>query len=132
VFVAFTKQLKQRLFHALPDSVRARLDTLSPESHQYDVTPLDNDAIAMLTPGFSSLPSLGPNRRQTIEKQALAGAVNAMRKTYGSKVVSWRRHHGITHVNSLTGVVGPSTIEPFQDRGTWVQEIAFTTGKARG
>lgn len=132
VFVAFTRQVKQRLFHALPDPIRARLDTLSTESHQYDVTPLDNDALGLLIPGFSSLPSLGPRRSRQIEKQALRGAVNAMKKTYGPHLASWRRHHGISHVDSLAGVVGPSTIEPFQDRGTWVQEVAFTTGKARG
>jgi hypothetical protein len=54
-----------------------------------------------------------------------------MRQIYGAKPSTWRRHHGISHINSLTGVVGPSATEPFQDRGTWVQEIAFTTGKPR-
>jgi acyl-homoserine lactone acylase PvdQ len=131
VFVAFAKRIKGLLFHSLPASVRARLDTLSTESHQYDVTPLDNDALGILIPGFSSLQPLGPKRRIAVERNALFEAVTAMRRQYGAKPSTWRRHHGISHIDSLSGVVGPSTVEPFQDRGTWVQEVAFTTGRPR-
>ncbi|MBV9485682.1 MAG: hypothetical protein JO246_06450 [Frankiaceae bacterium] len=54
-----------------------------------------------------------------------------MKKRYGKAPNAWRRHHGISHVNALSGVVGPSEEMPFQDRGTWVQEVAFTSGTAR-
>jgi hypothetical protein len=29
-------------------------------------------------------------------------------------------------------VVGPSVQMPFEDRGTWVQEVAFSAGPRRG
>jgi acyl-homoserine lactone acylase PvdQ len=131
VFVAFTKRVKAELFHNLPAAVRSRLDTLSTESHQYDVTPLDNDALSLLIPGFSSLQSLGATRRASVERRALASAVVSMTHRYGAKPSTWRRHHGISHLDSLSGVIGPSAVEPFQDRGTWVQEVAFTTGVRR-
>lgn len=125
LFAAFTAQLKNRLFHSLPQAVRARLDTLSTESHQYDVTPLDNDAIGLLIPGFNGLPTVGPRRRLEIEEKAFIRAEKAMRATYGSNPHSWRRPHGISHIDSLSGVIGPSTVMPFQDRGTWVQNVTF-------
>jgi hypothetical protein len=131
MFVAFTRHIKAALFHSLPAAVRARLDTLSTESHQYDVTPMDNDALSLLIPGFSSLQSLGAPRRAEIERRALAGAVAAMKHQYGARPATWRRRHGISHIDSLSGVVGPSAAEPFQDRGTWVQEVGFTTGARR-
>jgi penicillin amidase len=132
VFVAFTQQIKRLLFHNVPRLIRARLDTLSTESHQYDVTPLDNDALGVLIPGFSSLNGgVDAKHRIAVERRALAAAVRQMRSTYGKQPSSWRRSHGISHVDSLSGVVGPSTQMPFQDRGTWVQEVAFTTGKPR-
>jgi penicillin amidase len=131
VFVEFTKRIKHALFRTLPADIRARLDTVSKESHQYDVTPLDNTALGLLRPGFSTLKPLRPKRRLQYERRALTAAITVMRKRYGRKPSSWRRPHGISHIDSLSGVIGPSTEEPFQDRGTWVQNIAFTRGRPR-
>jgi hypothetical protein len=105
--------------------VRTRLDTLSTESHQYDVTPLDNDALGLLLPNFNGLPTLGPQRRLTIEEKSFVRAEKTLRATYGKNPASWRRPHGISHIDSLSGVVGPSKEMPFQDRGTWVQNVTF-------
>jgi penicillin amidase len=129
LFVAFTRKLKQQLFAHLPALVRARLDTLDPESHQYDVTPLDNDALRVLVPGFSAIHPLprwahGRSRLQVV-REAFVAAVHRMTDAYGRSVATWRRHHGVSHINSLSGVVGPSTTMPFEDRGTWVQELSF-------
>ncbi|MBV9870829.1 MAG: penicillin acylase family protein [Frankiaceae bacterium] len=132
VFRAYITRVKALLFHNLPADIRARLDTLDPEAHQYDVTPLDNDALGVLLPGYSAINGgLGAARRADIEKRALVQAVKVMKKRYGKAPNAWRRHHGISHVNALSGVVGPSEEMPFQDRGTWVQEVAFTSGTAR-
>jgi penicillin amidase len=136
VFVAFTRHIKTLLFGSLPTAVRARLDTLSTESHQYDVTPLDNEALRVLRPHFSALQPLARwahgRSRLSIEREALIDAVRSMVRSYGASPASWRRPHGISHIDSLSGVVGPSTTMPFEDRGTWVQEVAFTAGRPRG
>jgi acyl-homoserine lactone acylase PvdQ len=136
VFVAFTKKIKRLLFHSLPAAVTARLDTLSTESHQYDVTPLDNEALRVLRPHFSALTPLPRwahgRSRHDIERHALVDAVKSMKRKYGHSPSTWRRPHGISHVESLSGVVGPSTTMPFEDRGTWVQEVSFSSGRPRG
>ena len=110
VFVAFTRhdQSSARSI-ALPSSVRARLDTLSTESHQYDVTPLDNDALVAADPGLRRRwRCSAPRTVPAVEQTALAAAVAAMKHKYGARPASWRRHHGISHIDSLSGVVGPS------------------------
>src|SRR5262249_6962489 len=42
LFAAVRTALHTMLFHSLPADVRARLDTIAAEGHQYDVTPMDN------------------------------------------------------------------------------------------
>ena len=129
LFVAYTKEIKRLLFGSLSAAVRARLDTLDPEAHQYDVTPLDNDALRVLVPHFSVLKPLSRwlhgRTPLSVERTALVDAVKVMVSTYGSSPSSWRRPHGISDIDSLSGVVGPSVQMPFEDRGTWVQEVAF-------
>jgi penicillin amidase len=129
LFVAYTKQIKRLLFGSMSPTVRARLDTLDPEAHQYDVTPLDNDALRVVVPRFSALKPLPRwlhgRSALSVERTALVDAVKTMVSTYGSALSSWRRPHGVSDINSLSGVVGPSVQMPFEDRGTWVQEVAF-------
>lgn len=129
LFVAVRDAIKQRLFHGLGKDLKARLDTLSTESHQYDVTPMDNLALRVIRPHWAGLPPLtivvGVKRPEVVLRHALAAAIARLTKTYGAKPSTWRRHHGISHLDSLTGVVGPSTTEPFLDRGSWVQQVAF-------
>lgn len=135
LFVAYTQAVKQLLFGRLPADVRARLDTLPTDGHRYDVTPLDNEALRVLRPGFSGLTPLSRwahgRSRSTIERAALRQAVRTMQHEYGAKPASWRRHHAISAIDSLSGVIGPSETMPFEDRGTWVQEAAFSRGRPR-
>jgi acyl-homoserine lactone acylase PvdQ len=129
LFVAIRDKIKRRLFHTLSPDLRARLDTVSTESHQYDVTPMDNLALRVIRPVFAGLPPptvvTGERKPKAVLRHALAAALVKLTKTYGAKPSSWRRHHGISHLESLTGVVGPTATEPFLDRGSWVQQVAF-------
>jgi penicillin amidase len=130
LFLAVRDRIKNSLFRGLPSSILARLDTLGPESHRYDVTPLDNLALRVVRPGWAGLPAptavVGPRRPTTVLRHALDAAIAALEKTYGANRSTWRRRHAISHLDSLTGVVGPSVTMPFEDRGSWVQEVAFT------
>jgi hypothetical protein len=139
LFTEFTAQIKRQLFGHLSRNIRMRLNNirlLAQTEHQYDVTPLDNDALRVLVPHFSgvrSLPRWADGRSAlSIERVALAGAVRALVKRYGARRSGWRRAHAISPVDSLSGVVGPSVQMPFEDRGTWVQEVAFSAGPRRG
>jgi acyl-homoserine lactone acylase PvdQ len=69
---------------------------------------------------------VGKRRPTAVLRRALDAAIAAMTKQYGANPSTWRRHHAISHLDSLTGVVGPSVTMPFEDRGSWVQEVAFT------
>jgi penicillin G amidase len=130
LFLAVRDRIKNSLFRTLPSSIRARLDTLGPEAHRYDVTPLDNLALRVVRPGWAGLPSptavVGKRRPTAVLRRALDAAIAAMTKQYGANPSTWRRHHAISHLDSLTGIVGPSVTMPFEDRGSWVQEVAFT------
>jgi acyl-homoserine lactone acylase PvdQ len=133
LFAQVTVDIKNALFGSLSAADKARLDTLSTESHQYDVTPMDNLAMRVLRPGLSGLaaPTLvtGVRSASGVVRRALDNAISQLSSKYGQEPKTWRRSHGISHIESLTGVVGPSTTMPFEDRGTWVQQVAFTTGR---
>ncbi|HMC71724.1 MAG TPA: penicillin acylase family protein, partial [Mycobacteriales bacterium] len=130
LFLEVRDRIKAGLFHGLPTAILARLDTLGPESHRYDVTPLDNLALRVVRPGWAGLPSpaavVGKRGPTAVLRHALDAAITSLTKQYGAKPSTWRRPHAISHLDSLTGVVGPSTTMPFEDRGSWVQEVAFT------
>ena len=131
LFAQIHTLILNRLFGGLPTQVSARLNTLSTESHQYDVTPLDNVALRVIRPRWAGLPAplgvltITNHRPRAILRHALAVATTLLTKRYGADMAKWRRHHGISHLESLTGVVGPSATEPFLDRGSWVQQVAF-------
>src|SRR4051812_13810795 len=129
LFRDWRDRLKHWLFHSLPADVLARLDTLAAEAHQYDVTPLDNLTLRVLRPRWAGLgaPTVVTGRTNVtrVLRRTLAGTLATLTKTYGAKPSSWRRSHAVSHLESLTGVVGPSTTEPFVDRGSWVQHVAF-------
>jgi penicillin amidase len=135
LFRDWRDRLKHRLFHTLPADVLARLDTLPTEGHQYDVTPLDNLTLRALRPRWAGLgvPSVvaGNPRVPRLLRTTLAATLAALEQQYGAKSSTWRRSHAVSHLESLTGVVGPSTTEPFVDRGSWVQQVAFSSGRPR-
>ncbi|MBV9292131.1 MAG: penicillin acylase family protein [Frankiales bacterium] len=134
-FAAWRDAILKRLFHRLPADILARLNTIPVESHQYDVTPLDNLALRVLRPGWAGLPAptlvTGHRTPLAVLRATLRRAVVELRHRYGASVSHWRRPHAISHLSSLTGVVGPQTTEPFVDRGSWVQHVAFTRGRRR-
>ena len=130
LFLEVRNRIKNSVFHGLPASVLARLDTLGPESHRYDVTPLDNLTLRVVRPGWAGLPPptavVGTRHPTAVLRRALDAAIAALTKQYGARPSTWRRQHAISHLESLTGVVGPAMTMPFEDRGSWVQEVAFT------
>src|SRR5439155_9209149 len=113
LFTKFTDDVKRSLFDGLPLVVQARLNTLSTESHQYDATPMDNLAMRVIRPGLSGLgaPTLVTGARSpgSVVRRALDDAVDELSSFYGQQPSAWRRPHGISHIESLTGVIGPST-----------------------
>jgi penicillin amidase len=130
VFAAVVRAIKSELFGSLPASIRRRLDTEPTDgTHAYDVTPLDNEALRVLRPGYSGLRALGSwahgRSPHQLIRQAMATAVKRLDRKYGTKPSRWRRPHAVSSVESLTGVVGPSEQMPFEDRGTWVQHVTF-------
>jgi penicillin amidase len=135
LFLALRDHIKHRLFHRLPAVVLARLDTLPVEGHQYDVTPLDNLVLRVIRPGWAGLPPptlvTGHRNPSRVIRHALTTTMRALTKRYGAKQSAWRRAHAISHLASLTGVIGPASLEPFVDRGSWVQQVVFTRGRRR-
>lgn len=134
LFAALVPALQKALFGGLPADLSTRLSAHPAEGHQYDVTPLDNLVERVLRPGYSGLtPSrdyTGGQSVPAIVKAALDSAITSVTATYGADPAAWRRPHAVSHLNSLSDVVGPTgETEPFEDRGSWVELIAFTTGK---
>jgi penicillin G amidase len=134
LFQAWRNRIVARLFHRLPIGVRVRLDSLG-ITHQYDVTPLDNLALRVLRPRWAGLGSptavVAPTSLQRLLRRTLAAAIVQLTRRFGEQPRSWRRPHGITMIESLTGVLGPAATEPFEDRGSWVQHVFFTRGRPR-
>lgn len=127
VFARFMNALRDNLFADLPAAVRMASDDVG--SHVWDVSVIDNLALRVLDPASSSL---GPSRdwargRSTdqVLTAALGAAVAALVRDRGSDPAAWRDPHPRRPVNSLTGVIGPSLTMPYQDRGSWLQVVAF-------
>jgi acyl-homoserine lactone acylase PvdQ len=135
LFAAWRDRIVARLFHRrLPASVLERLDSLG-VTHQYDVTPADNLALRVLRPTWAGLAPptavVGHPRVGHLLRVTLAATLHRLQDRYGAPTRTWRRPHGITTIESLTGVIGPAATEPFEDRGSWVQQVAFTRGRPR-
>lgn len=98
-------------------------------NHVFDGTPADNLVLRVLRPSESSLT---PSRDYRHGKSTSALVLAALDRTiasltadYGPDPAHWRDPHPRSTINSLTGVVGPSRTMPYEDRGSWVQVIAF-------
>ncbi len=132
LFAAFVARVRTQVYGGLPADVLTRLSTLPAESHQYDVVPVDNLVLRALTPSTSGIRSsrdwAGGRSTPAVVLAALDQALADVRGAYGADPATWRRAHAISHLDSLTGVVGPSAVMPFEDRGSWVHQIAFITG----
>jgi hypothetical protein len=95
----------------------------------FDGTPADQLVLRNLVPSASSLrPSrdyLHGRSVATVVLAALDRSVAALTKAYGADPSAWRDPHPRSTIKSLTGVIGPSRTMPYQDRGSWVQVVAF-------
>ena len=99
-------------------------------SHVFDASPADNLVLRVLSPSRSGLvPSRDYLRGVTPGAAVLAAldrSVAALTEQYGANPVAWRAPHPRSKIASLTGVIGPSTTMPYQDRGSWIHVVAFT------
>ena len=131
--------LFRRLMNDLRDVVLADLPApLVAESdavggHVFDASPADNLVLRVLSPSRSGLvPSRDYLRGQSPRAAILAAldrSVAALTEQFGADPMTWRAQHPRSAITSLTGVIGPSTTMPYEDRGSWIHVVAFR-GKA--
>ena len=133
LFRAFADALRDEVLRDLPAAQVVAADTVG--SHLYDATPADNLVLRVLDPSSSSLV---PRRdhlagtRDDALRAALDLALDRLTAAYGADPAGWREVHPRSEIASLSGVIGPSTTMPFQDRGSWVHVVAFTGAGAGG
>jgi penicillin G amidase len=99
-------------------------------SHVYDASPAHNLVLRVLDPTSSGLrPSRDYARGRTAEQvlvDAAEAALADLATTYGSQdLQDYRRPTARSEVDNLSGVIGPSTTQPYMDRGSWVSTVAF-------
>jgi penicillin amidase len=127
IFRHFMDDLRDEVLQDLPHDLVVKAD--SPGSHIFDGTPADQLVLRNLVPSKSSLrPSRDYLRGRSTNAVVLAAldrSIAALTKTYGADPSSWRDPHPRSTISSLTGVIGPSRTMPYEDRGSWVQVIAF-------
>jgi hypothetical protein len=95
----------------------------------FDASPADNLVLRVLSPSRSGLvPSRDYLRGQSPRAAILAAldrSVAALTKQFGADPATWRAVHPRSTIDSLTGVIGPSTTMPYEDRGSWIHVVAF-------
>ena len=129
LFGAVADRLPQvALGAALPGASVTRADGVG-GNHVYDLSPADVVVLRALEPASSDLALrtdvLAGRTPSEVLLAALDAAVADLTSTYGADPATWRRQHARQDVSSLTGVIGPSTTVPFQDRGTWIHLVDF-------
>jgi penicillin amidase len=131
IFRHFMDDLRDEVLQDLPADVVVAADNRG--GHVFDGTPADQLVLRTLVPGKSSLrPSrdyLHGRTTAAVMLAALDRSIAALTKTYGADPAGWRDPHPRSTIDSLTGVIGPSRTMPYQDRGSWVQVIAFDARK---
>lgn len=128
LFEAYVNALRARLAKQVPAEIAASSTTVL--NHRYDTTRLDELAVKIVDPRTTAVrlsrdwtTRLGA---AGLQRAAFSDAVRSLTSTYGASVSSWRRPHPQTRLCTLTGVIGaPCINEPFEDRGSWIQLIAF-------
>jgi penicillin amidase len=127
IFRHFMDDLRDEVLQDLPADIVVAADNRG--SHVFDGTPADQLVLRNLVPGKSSLrPSRDYLHGRTTEAVVLAAldrSIAALTKTYGADPATWRDLHPRSSITSLTKVIGPSRTMPYQDRGAWVQVVAF-------
>lgn len=100
-------------------------------SHVFDHSVMDNLILRVLYPSFSGLSArvdyLDGRDPDELILTVLRNALSTLAATYGvpeplvgPEVMLFQRVHPRSEINNLTGVVGPSTTMPYQDRGSWI------------
>jgi penicillin amidase len=132
IFRHWMDDLRDVVLQDLPSDIVVAADNRG--SHVFDGTPADNLVLRNLVPSKSSLtPSrdyLHGKTNRAVVLAALDRSIAALTKTYGADPKAWRDQHPRSTVDSLTGVIGPSRTMPYEDRGSWVQVIAFAPAAA--
>ena len=127
LFRRFMDDLRDVVLADLPAPLVQRSDAVG--SHVFDASPADNLVLRVLSPSRSSLtPSrdyLAGKSPGAVMLAALDRSITALTEQYGADPAGWRGLHPRSTVDSLTGVIGPSLTMPYQDRGSWVQVVAF-------
>ncbi|CAN5395774.1 hypothetical protein BH23ACT9_BH23ACT9_18010 [soil metagenome] len=128
VFDAIVVALNEDLFGQLPQDLVRR--QVRGGSHIYDMFPVHNLAMRVLDPSSSALdPSMDyPRGRSTggVVRAAVQAALAALETQYDSTALNdYRRPTPRSSVKNLTGVIGPSTTQPYMDRGTYIHMVAF-------
>lgn len=143
IFDYFIKALRDTLFADLKQAVidpGAGTTAFSRQadvgSHVFEQSVLDNLALRILEPSSSSLTPnhdyLQGRSRDDVLLAALQLALTRLQQRFGganplvpADLQHFTRAHPRSQINSLTGVIGPSTTMPYLDRGSWVELIGF-------
>ena len=127
IFRRFMDDLRDEVLQDLPHDLVVAADNRG--GHVYDGTPADNLVLRVLRPSESSLqPSRDYVHSRSVNAVVLAAldrTIASLTASYGANPTAWRDPHPRSTINSLTGVIGPSRTMPFEDRGSWVQVVAF-------
>jgi penicillin amidase len=127
IFRRFMDDLRDEVLQDLPHDIVVAADNRG--SHVFDGTPADQLVLRNLVPAKSSLrPSrdyLHGRSTPVVVLAALDRSIAALTKDYGADPARWRDPHPRSTIKSLTGVIGPSRTMPYEDRGSWVQIVAF-------
>lgn len=105
-------------------------------SHAFDQSVMDNLIVRILNPAGTRLPVqhdfTGGRSRDEVMLAALNAALDRLATDFNSSAAlttadlpKCRRIHPRSAVDNLTGVIGPSTTMPYQDRGSWVHRVGF-------
>ncbi|MDX1497278.1 MAG: penicillin acylase family protein [Salinisphaeraceae bacterium] len=143
IFGVFVEALRDELFSDLksividPESGQTAFQRQSFQgSHLFDMSALDNLALRILAPSTSGLPVrhdwLNGRTGDEVLLAAVREALNRLRDQFGgstpltvAELDNFRRVHPRVSITSLTGIVGPSSTMPYQDRGSWVHLVGY-------
>ncbi|MGB1581193.1 MAG: penicillin acylase family protein [Nevskiales bacterium] len=143
IFGVFVEALRDELFADLkavqidPDTGLTAFQRQSQQgSHVFDMSALDNLALRVLAPATSGLTVrhnwLAGRTSDQVLLAAVREALSRLRDEFGGNdpliagdLDNFRRIHPRVSISSLTGIVGPATTMPFQDRGSWVHLVGF-------
>ena len=98
-------------------------------SHRYDMSPAHNLLLRVLRPSSSALATsrdyLDGRDVDAVVVGAVEDALADLTATHGADPSTWRRTTHTSEVSSLTGVTGPSSTQPYMDRGSYIHVVGF-------